>query len=149
MVTRGIMFIGKYENTLDTKNRLIVPSKFREELGIRCVITRGLDNCIYIYPVHEWEDFLLKLSELPISDINARKFVRHFNASANEAEIDSQGRLTIPADLKDYMGAQKEITTIGDRNKLEIWDRKTLNSVSSEALPSPSELAESMKQYGI
>lgn len=105
------MFMGKYQNSIDAKNRMIVPSKYREELGYKCVLTKGIDKCLYIYPMSEWERFMTKLSALPSSDMNARAFVRHFYANAVECEVDRQGRLTIPQELRDYAGIDKELVT--------------------------------------
>ena len=117
------MFMGKYQNSIDAKNRMIVPSKYREELGYKCVLTKGIDKCLYIYPMSEWERFMTKLSALPSSDMNARAFVRHFYANAVECEVDRQGRLTIPQELRDYAGIDKELVTIGILDKIEIWSR--------------------------
>ncbi len=85
------MFIGSYQNSIDAKYRMIVPSKYRDELGLKCVITKGIDKCLYVYPVAEWESFAEKLKALPKADAKARNFVRHFYGNAEECEIDRQG----------------------------------------------------------
>ena len=90
------MFIGTYNNSIDAKNRMIVPAKFREELGYKVVLTLGIDNCIYLYPMKEWEVFMEKLAKLPISDPKARNFARNFTGNAEECEVDRQGRITLP-----------------------------------------------------
>ena len=90
------MFMGTYENSIDSKNRMIVPAKFREELGYKVVLTLGIDDCIYLYPLAEWENFAKKLQVLPATDANARQFARNCVKNAEECEMDRQGRITIP-----------------------------------------------------
>lgn len=146
---RSEMFMGQYENSIDAKNRMIVPSKFREELGFQCVLTKGIDKCLYIYTMSEWETFAEKLKALPVSNENARKFVRHFNASAVRCEIDKQGRMTIPQMLRKYAGIEKELVTIGIMNKIEIWSKSEWNEESNETEMDPAEVARNMEAYGI
>ena len=118
------MLMGKYLNSIDLKSRMIIPAKYREELGYRCVLTRGIDKCLYIYPTTEWERFMKKLSELPSSDANVRAFIRHFYANAVECEIDKQGRMIIPQELREYASIEKELVTIGILDKIEIWSKE-------------------------
>ena len=143
------MFIGMYENQLDTKNRMIVPSKLRNELGDNVVFTKGIDNCLYLYPMDEWEKFMDKLSRLPVSDSRARKFVRNFTANAEECEIDKQGRVTIPKALREKVEIQKELTTIGCMDKIEVWSREVYNSAQEEITMNEEDIAEGMTLYGI
>ncbi|PWM67976.1 MAG: cell division/cell wall cluster transcriptional repressor MraZ [Eubacteriales Family XIII. Incertae Sedis bacterium] len=143
------MFMGKYQNSIDAKNRMIVPSKYREELGYKCVLTKGIDKCLYIYPMSEWERFMTKLSALPSSDMNARAFVRHFYANAVECEVDRQGRLTIPQELRDYAGIDKELVTIGILDKIEIWSRAEWENAEDGPQLAPEDIAQKMAEYGI
>ena len=143
------MFMGKYQNSIDAKIRMIVPSKYREELGYKCVLTKGIDKCLYIYPMSEWERFMTKLSALPSSDMNARAFVRHFYANAVECEVDRQGRLTIPQELRDYAGIDKELVTIGILDKIEIWSRAEWENAEDGPQLAPEDIAQKMAEYGI
>ena len=139
------MLMGKFQNSIDAKSRMIVPAKFREQLGYKCVLTMGIDRCLYIYPMAEWEKFMNKLSALPMSDANARAFIRHFYANAVESEIDKQGRITLPADLREYANIDKELVTIGNLDKLEEeWDSK-----DNMTQLSPAEVSQKMVEYGI
>ena len=128
---------------------MIVPSKYREELGYKCVLTKGIDKCLYIYPMSEWERFMTKLSALPSSDMNARAFVRHFYANAVECEVDRQGRLTIPQELRDYAGIDKELVTIGILDKIEIWSRAEWENAEDGPQLAPEDIAQKMAEYGI
>jgi MraZ protein len=115
------MFLGEYKHNLDTKGRIILPSKFRENITQALIITKGLDNCIFAYPSSEWMSFESKLKELPITDISARRFIRFFIGGAFEVVPDNQGRILIPHNLRDYAGIKKEVVSIGAINKIEIW----------------------------
>ena len=143
------MFIGMYEHQLDTKNRMIVPSKLREELGDKVVFTKGIDNCLYLYPVSEWEKFMEKLSKLPVSDPKARKFVRNFTSNAEECEMDKQGRITLPKTLRAKVDIKKELTTIGCMEKIEVWSREVYDAAQEEMTMTDEDIAEGMTVYGI
>ena len=143
------MFIGSYNNSLDAKFRMIVPSKYREELGMRCVITKGIDKCLYIYPVAAWEEFAEKLAKLPKTDPNARNFVRHFYGNAEECEVDRQGRVTIPQGLREYGAIEKELSTIGTGEKIEIWSREVYDSSDVAGKLDGEDIAKGMMEYGI
>ncbi|MDD6920492.1 MAG: division/cell wall cluster transcriptional repressor MraZ [Eubacteriales bacterium] len=143
------MFIGTYDNSIDAKNRVIIPAKFREELGYKVVLTVGIDKCLYLYPYSEWERFAIKLSALPISDERARKFSRSFVANAEECEVDRQGRLTIPAKLRKIAGISKELTTVGYMDKIEIWSREEYKNFEDDSLMQGEQLAKGMLEYGI
>lgn len=118
------MFIGKFTNSIDSKSRLIIPSKFRDELGCRCVVAQSLDKCLTISTIEEWEKFLLKLDELPNSNPEARMIKRFFNQSAAVCDVDKQGRVTIPNELKEYAGINKELITIGNSHNIEVWSQE-------------------------
>lgn len=143
------MFMGSYKNSLDAKNRMIVPAKFREKLGYRVVITLGIDKCLYLYPISEWLVFVEKLSKLPISDKKARSFARSFMGNAEEYELDKQGRLTLSQNLRKVAGIDKELTTIGCMDKIEIWGREEYEKSKEDMMMDSFDLAESMVEYGI
>lgn len=146
------MFVGKFNNSIDSKSRMIVPAKFREELGGKCIIAKSLDKCLTIYPEEQWEKFVKeKLSILPMGNEGARKLRRHFYSSAAECDVDKQGRLTIPQELKEYANIDKDLVTIGSDMTIEVWSRESwydeLDPDTGE-LMNASDLAESMEQYG-
>lgn len=118
------MFMGTYYNSIDAKNRFIVPSKHRDQLGGRCVVTKGLDSCLYIYSIEDWEKQMEKIQQLPQSDVKVRSFIRHFFANAQECEFDKQGRIVIPAELKEYAHISKELVTMGAMTKIEVWSKE-------------------------
>ena len=118
------MFTGTYYNSIDNKNRMIVPSKCREQLGTRCVLTKAMDNCLDIYSMENWQEKVDKLAKLPESDPKVRAFIRHFCGNAVECEFDKQGRITIPAELKAYAAIDKELVTIGAMSKIEVWGKE-------------------------
>lgn len=146
------MFVGKYYNSTDSKFRLIVPAKFRDELGCRCIVAKSLDKCLTIYPFGQWEKFVSeKLELLPDSNPNARRLKRHFLSSAAECDVDKQGRLTIPQELKEYAGIEKDLITVGSDKTIEIWSRQNWDDEldpDTGELMNASEVAESMEQYG-
>ncbi|WP_105614972.1 division/cell wall cluster transcriptional repressor MraZ [Vallitalea okinawensis] len=143
------MFIGEYKHTVDTKGRLIIPSKFREQLGENFIITKGLDECLFVYPIDEWKAFESKLKTLPLSNKNARKFVRFFLAGARECEIDKQGRTLLAANLREYATIEKEVFLIGVSNRVEIWSKDQWNAYNNVEDFDPTELAEAMEELGI
>lgn len=144
------MFMSKYFNSIDAKNRMIVPSKYRDELGYRCVVTKGIDKCLYVYPMDEWERFMKKLSALPSADPNARAFIRHFYANAVECEMDRQGRMTLPQELREYAGIDKELVTVGILDKLEVWGREVWDDEKEGPQQlAPADFARKMAEYGI
>jgi MraZ protein len=143
------MFIGEYQHTLDPKNRVIMPSKFREKLGDSFVMTKGLDNCLFIYSSKEWSIVEEKLKSLPMTNKDARAFVRFFFAGASECELDKQGRIVMPNNLKDYAKIDKDLVIIGVSTRIEIWSREEWNKFNSDANISYEDVAEKMSQLGI
>ncbi|MEE0514357.1 MAG: division/cell wall cluster transcriptional repressor MraZ [Emergencia sp.] len=141
------MFMGTYNNSIDTKNRMIVPSKHRDQLGGRCVLTKGMDKCLYIYSMAEWEKQMDKIEALPESDPKVRAFIRHFCANAVDCEFDKQGRIVIPAELKEYAGIDKELVTMGAMRKIEVWSKEVWDSPDNENKMDSEEFAESLAQY--
>ncbi len=142
------MFIGEYNHSLDTKNRIIIPAKFREELGKNFVLTKGLDGCLYVYPKSQWEVLQKKLETLPLTNKNARAFVRFFFSGAHELELDKQGRTLIPQNLLEYGQIQKEIVSIGVSNRIEIWSREKWEEYNNSNIDYAS-IAEQMSELGI
>ena len=142
------MFIGEYQYGLDEKSRVIVPSKYREQLGESFILTKGLDSCLFIYPLFEWAAFEQKLRDLPLTNINARKFVRFFLSGAVECSPDKQGRILIPNSLRVYSEIEKDIVFIGMSNRIEIWSKTKWESYNSEAFDMEV-LVTQMEELGI
>ena len=118
------MFMGEYRHTVDPKGRLIVPSKFRELLGTEFVVTRGLDGCLFVYPMDSWTAYVDKLKKLPLTDKNARLFMRFLIAGANTCELDKQGRILLPATLREFAGLEKDVLLAGMLDHIEIWNEE-------------------------
>lgn len=136
--------MGEYQHTLDDKGRVIVPAKFRDGLGESFVMTRGLDQCLFVYPKAEWEILEAKLKSLPMTRADARQFVRFFFSGATECELDKQGRIVIPTLLRDYALLQKDIVVLGVSNRVEIWSQDRWHNYSAEAALSFAETAEKL-----
>lgn len=115
------MFMGEYTHSIDSKGRLIIPAKFREQLGTHFIVTRGLDGCLFGYPLDEWEELQEKLRALPLTKRDARAFVRFLYSAATDCEFDKQGRINLPATLCQYANLQKKCVVVGVANRLEIW----------------------------
>lgn len=143
------MFMGEYQHQLDTKGRMIVPAKFRDELTEHFVITRGLDKCLFGYPLDEWKRIEEKLKTLPITKRDARKFMRLFFSGAVEVEIDKQGRINIPKNLMEYAGLSKECTVIGVSSRIEIWDRNSWNNFYDDTEEHYEEIAEELIDFDL
>ena len=143
------MFIGEYEHSVDVKGRIIMPSKLRENIGEKFIVTKGLDKCLFAYSKSEWANFEEKLKTLPLTNKNARDFVRFFLSGAVECEIDRQGRFLVPSNLRAYANIDKEIVIIGVGTRLEIWDKSAWTNYSSEENISADEIAENMTMLGI
>lgn len=143
------MFRGEFQHSLDTKGRVIVPSKFRESLGDEFIMTKGLDNSLFLYSVDEWAEFEKKLKELPLANKDARAFVRFFMAGASECVIDKQGRTLIPQSLRDYADLKKDIVLIGVLSRVEIWDKERWQSYSTDDNLNADALAEKMAEIGL
>lgn len=142
------MFIGEYQHGVDAKNRIIVPSKFREELGNSFVLTKGLDGCLYAYPAEEWGKFEEKLKSLPLTSRDARAFTRFFFSGASEIELDKQGRGLIPQNLIEYASIKKEIVSIGVLTRVEIWSKEKWQEYNESDIDFDS-IAEKMTDLGI
>lgn len=143
------MLIGEYQHTLDTKNRVIIPSKFRESLGDEFVITKGLDNCLFIYPENEWKELESKLRKLPLTNRDARAFVRFFFAGASRCTLDKQGRVIIPNNLREHSKVIKDVIIIGVATRLELWSKEEWESYNSNGNLTYESIAEKMYELGI
>ena len=141
------MLIGEYEHSLDAKGRLIMPAKLREDMGEKFILTTGLDGCLFGFSMSEWEKFEDKLKALPITNKNARNFVRFFLSGATECELDKQGRFLIPNNLRIAANLEKETVIIGVGTRLEIWDKATWSKCDENI--SADEIAENMTMLGI
>ena len=141
------MFKGEYNHTIDEKGRLIIPAKFREELGNEFVVTRGLDGCLFGYNNSEWEVFEGKLRALPLTNKDARAFQRYMLAGAASVEIDKQGRILLPQSLRTFAGLEKDVVLIGVAGRIEIWNKDIYEKTS--AVDDMEEIAEKMSDLGI
>ena len=141
------MLMGEYEHSLDAKGRLIMPAKLRQDIGEKFILTKGLDGCLFAFSQTEWLNFEEKLKSLPLSDKNARNFVRFFLSGATECEIDKQGRFLIPTNLRIAGNLEKEAIIIGVGTRLEIWNKETWEKCDQEI--SADEIAENMANLGI
>ena len=143
------MFMGEFQHSIDAKGRLIVPSKLREKLGEKFVVTRGLDGCLFGYPLSEWEKLEEKLNEMPLAKKDARTFVRFFYSAATECEIDKQGRINIPATLREHAALMNSCVIIGVSNRIEIWDEARWPAFTTEAEENFDEIAETKIFLGL
>ena len=138
------MLIGEYHHNIDEKGRLIIPSKFRDEIGSEFIVTRGLDGCLFIYSMKEWEKIISKLQTLPFTKKDARTFNRFFLSSATVCEFDRQGRINIPSVLINYANIQKECTIIGVNDRLEVWSSDKFDALIEENTAAIDEVAENL-----
>ena len=143
------MFIGEYQHSIDPKKRLAVPIKFRGELKNKVVVTRGLDKCLFIYPMKVWEKLAEKLGALPVGESGTRSFVRTMLAGGTDVEVDKQGRVLIPDYLKAYAGLKKEVVIAGLYNRLEIWDERKWREYKQGAEKNTDEIAEQLGKLGV
>ena len=143
------MLTGEFQHNIDAKGRIIIPAKLREDLGAKFVITRGLDGCVFGYPLENWEKIQEKLKQLPLAKKEARAFTRFFYSAAAEVEIDKQGRINVPSTLVDYANLEKECLVLGVSDRIEIWSKARWESVSSEIEESFEEIAEDMLDFGL
>jgi len=143
------MFIGEYYHSIDDKGRIAIPSKFRSSLGKGTVVTRGLDNCLFIYTKTEWTALAEKLSSLPIGQANTRAFSRLMLAGAMDVDIDKQGRIVLPEYLKKFAGMKKKAVIAGLYNRLEIWDEEKWNEYKNNTEGKTNDIAEQLGELGV
>lgn len=142
------MFVGEAQHTIDAKGRLIIPAKYREQLGEEFMLAKGLDGCLFIYPMEQWRELEGKLRALPLTQKEARSFARFFFSGANEGEMDKQGRLIIPQSLREYAQLTKECVVVGVDSRLEVWDLEKWRVYNDESEQSFEQLAEIIGQSG-
>lgn len=143
------MFMGEYHHTIDEKGRMIIPAKFREDLGSNFVITRGLDQCLFVYPESEWKQLEEKLKVLPFTKKDARAFTRFFFSGATECELDKQGRVNIASPLRQFAQLEKECIVIGVSNRVEVWSKSTWEEYFAKSEESFSEIAEGIVDFDL
>lgn len=141
------MFMSEYNYTVDTKGRLIVPSKFREQLGDEFVVTKGMDGCLFVYANEDWTAFEQKLTSLPLINKEARKFARFFLAGAAQVEVDKQGRILLPANLREFAGLDKDVVLVGVGSRIEIWSRENWENMDADS--DMDDIAATMESLGL
>lgn len=143
------MFMGEFKHNIDGKGRLIVPSKLRENLGETFVVTRGMDGCLFGYTLEGWKQLEEKMKDMPLTKKDARTFVRFFYSAATECEIDKQGRINIPANLRKFAGLEKPCVVIGVSDRIEIWSQEKWDQFSEEAAENFDDIAENLIDFGL
>ena len=143
------MFIGEYSHSIDQKGRMAIPSKMRRQLGEGAVVTKGTDNCLFVYPKDEWQKLATKLAALPISDAKARAFSRLMLAGASEVEFDGQGRALLPKYLREFASLNKKAIVAGLYNRLEIWEEGAWEKYKQGAQRDQDKIADHLSQLGI
>ncbi|GIP41991.1 transcriptional regulator MraZ [Paenibacillus sp. J45TS6] len=141
------MFMGEFQHSIDDKGRIIIPAKFREPLGPSFVITRGLDQCLFVYPMEEWVIMEQKLKALPLMKSDARAFTRFFFSGATECELDKQGRVNLPPNLRDYAKMDKECVVLGVSNRVEIWSKGIWEQYYSQSEETFNDIAEKLVDF--
>jgi MraZ protein len=143
------MLIGEYTHGIDAKKRLSLPSKWRKELGKKLIVTRGLDNCLFLYTEKAWQEITRKIGELPLGQAGTRGFNRFFLSGAVEAEVDSAGRILIPDFLKTFAGLSEKVVLAGVHDRVEIWDEKKWAAYTKKIEKQADELAEKLGEIGV
>ncbi|MBN3525952.1 division/cell wall cluster transcriptional repressor MraZ [Paenibacillus apiarius] len=141
------MFMGEYQHNIDDKGRMIIPAKLRDSLGSNFVLTRGLDQCLFVYPMDEWGLLEQKLKALPLMKADARAFTRFFFSGATECEWDKQGRINIPNHLRQYAHLDKECMVIGVQNRVEIWSKDAWEQYVQQSESTFNEIAETLVDF--
>ncbi len=143
------MLIGEYKHIIDAKKRLSVPSKFRKELGDKAILSRGLDGCLFLFPVANWEEFIHKLGELKLGQQESRNFTRHFLTGAVEVDIDALGRILVPDYLKKSADLKKTVIITGVLNRIEIWDEQRWETMKMGIEKNSDSIAQKLGDLGI
>ena len=138
------MFMGEFHHNVDEKGRLIIPSKFRNDLGKKFIVTRGIEKCLFVYSIDEWNNIVSKLKELPFTRKDARTFMRMFLSGATECELDNNGRINIPMPLTTYANITKEVVVIGVNERLEIWSENSFNEFFNSNIDNFDDIAEGL-----
>lgn len=142
------MLIGEYKHSLDPKKRVAIPAKFRKEIGEKAVVTKGQDQCLFVYPMNEWEKVAEKLSGLPTGPADTRNFVRLSFSGANDVEIDALGRILIPDNLKEFAGLKEKVVIVGVYKRLEIWNEENWKNYKQRLEKQTDILAEKLGESG-
>lgn len=143
------MFIGEYSHSIDTKGRIAIPAKFRQQLSGSAIITRGFDSCLFVFTSEQWQKLAEKINSLPMTQANSRSFSRLMFAGAVSAEVDAQGRILVPDYLRQYAGIKKQAVVAGLFNRLEIWDSAKWEEYKKKTESSSDEIAERLGEMGI
>jgi MraZ protein len=143
------MLLGEFKHNLDPKGRMAIPAKFRDKLTAGAIITRGIDNCLFVFANNEWEALAAKLIALPLAQANSRAFTRLMLAGASDVELDAQGRILIPDYLRKYAGLKKEVVVAGLYNRIEIWDESSWSTYKTRTESSSEAIAEQLGELGI
>lgn len=143
------MFLGEYQHSIDAKGRVILPAKFRDELGEKFYVTKGLEECLFIFSADEWATFSERLRQLSLAKREARAFVRFFFGGASEVECDKQGRILLPQTLRDYAGCKKDLVVVGVGSRIEVWDQERWDQYNDGMIPEVTEIAEQLVELGI
>lgn len=143
------MLLGEYQHNMDPKGRIAVPAKFRDAMLPGAIVTRGLDDCLFVFTLKEWQTLADKLVNLPLAQANSRAFVRLMLAGATDVALDAQGRILVPEYLRKYAGLKKEAIVAGLYNRVEIWDAEKWNSYKEKSERASQEIAEKLGELGI
>lgn len=143
------MFYGEFQHTIDPKGRVIIPAAFRNELGVKFMITKGLEGCLFVFSGTQWNNLVNKIETLPLSNNNARAFNRFFFSTASECELDKNYRILVPQALRSHAGLEKDISIIGVGTRVEVWSRENWEKYSRDDSLSPDNIAETMSMLGI
>ncbi len=141
------MFMGEYNHSIDAKGRLIIPAKFRDQLGDEFIVTKGLDGCLFAFPKDEWQAFEEQLRKLPLTQKNARKFTRFFMGGAATCELDKQGRILLPQNLREFANLDKDVVLSGNLNRIEIWNKTAW--AENSAYDDMDDISEQMSSLGL
>jgi MraZ protein len=143
------MFLGEYKHNLDIKGRVAIPAKFREKLSAGAIVTRGLDNCLFVFAPKEWQVLAEKLVALPLAQANSRAFVRLMLSGATDVSLDNQGRILIPDYLRKYADIKKEVIITGLYSRIEVWDKELWERYKQKTESASEEIAEHLSELGI
>jgi MraZ protein len=143
------MLIGEFHYNIDQKGRLMIPAKFRQKFGLSAIVTKGLENCLFIFPTDEWEKIAEKILKLPLSQANSRAFARLMLAGAFESTIDNQGRILIPEYLRSYAKLTKKTVIVGLYSRIEVWDEALWDDYRKQSEEQAQEIAEKLGDLGI
>ncbi|MGR6544916.1 division/cell wall cluster transcriptional repressor MraZ [Paenibacillus tundrae] len=141
------MFMGEFQHSIDDKGRVIIPAKFRESLGPSFVVTRGLDQCLFVYPMEEWGIMEQKLKALPLMKSDARAFTRFFFSGATECDLDKQGRVNLPGNLREYAKLDKDCVVLGVSNRVEVWSKDIWENYFNQSEEVFNDIAEKLVDF--